>query len=88
MPQEPHVAASWSDNGKVYLWDLAKYIAALDGPVTGTFMAQPLKTVTNHKSEGFALAWSLLEVFLFLVSNNFFFSLVCYYQEIAKTKFT
>jgi ribosome assembly protein RRB1 len=63
MPQEPNITATWSDTGKVFLWDLRQYIKALDTPPTSALgPTHPLKTITNHTTEGFALAWSRLSV--------------------------
>jgi len=58
MPQEPHFTASWSDNGFVCLWDISQHIKALDAPPTGKLPNIPIKKLTNHKAEGFALDWS------------------------------
>lgn len=66
MPQEPHVVASWSETGKVHLWDIRPHLKLLDAHegVKGATAAPiprgygPIKTFDGHKEEGFAVAWS------------------------------
>ena len=58
MPQEPHIVATWSDEGCVYLWNVGDHVKALDTPPTGKLTDAPIKQLTAHKAEGFAMAWS------------------------------
>jgi len=73
MPQEPHVVATWSDLGKVHLWDIREALGALDGGAAvgeggigggrGPFNypASGVKPIMSHGSgpvEGWALDWS------------------------------
>jgi len=58
-PQNPNIIATWGENGLVRLWNASAHIAALDRPP-----AQPVSVnikpdfSLDHKTEGFALAWS------------------------------
>ncbi len=58
MPQEPHIVASWSEDGHVYLWDINQHVKALDTPPTGQLSKKPLKILEGHSTEGFGLGWS------------------------------
>lgn len=60
------LAASWSELGRVNIWDLSHQMQLLDKPVelalynknnTGS-SAKPLFTFTGHQQEGFGLDWS------------------------------
>ncbi|KAH3863812.1 hypothetical protein DPMN_026812 [Dreissena polymorpha] len=59
-----HIAATWSDKGKVHVWDLSRPVAALNDPTVMTSYvkneesAPALYTFTGHQVEGFALDWS------------------------------
>jgi len=61
------IAATWSDTGKVHIWDLTRLIHAVnDSSVMATYVRnqespRPLFTFNGHISEGFALDWSLAE---------------------------
>lgn len=59
MPQEPNFVASWSDSGFVSIWDISLYVKALDSPPALKLPTAPIKKLTNHKTEGFAMDWSL-----------------------------
>ena len=58
------VAATWSDMGKVHLWDLSQALEAVESPVAmERYMKQEkshkaLFTFSGHQIEGFALDWS------------------------------
>lgn len=62
MPQidKQTLIAMWSDTGKVFVYDIKKYISAVDSgsssllPKKDSFIYQ----VSSHKNEGFALDWS------------------------------
>lgn len=59
MPQKPHIVATWSDDGNVYIWDISSLLQQLDGHSGGTESKRtPLFAVRNHTSEGYALDWS------------------------------
>lgn len=51
------VAASWSDTGRVHIWDISGQLAALDG-VARERIEKPVFTYEGHKTEGFAVDWS------------------------------
>ncbi|ESP01420.1 hypothetical protein LOTGIDRAFT_111616 [Lottia gigantea] len=63
---EKNVAATWSEKGKVYIWDLTRPINALNssdvmGEYTRTQESpQPIHVFKGHKTEGYALDWSKL----------------------------
>ncbi|OMH78574.1 Ribosome assembly protein rrb1 [Zancudomyces culisetae] len=53
------LGATWSDEGKVYIWDLKEQLNSLE---TSTYNLQakarePVYTVSTHDVEGFALDW-------------------------------
>jgi ribosome assembly protein RRB1 len=56
-----HIAATWSDTGRVNIWDLTSHVQALDHP--GTIIEEhtkkPISTVQEHRgTEGYAMDWS------------------------------
>ncbi|KZS12453.1 glutamate-rich WD repeat-containing protein 1 [Daphnia magna] len=59
------LAASWSETGKVYLWDLTHPLKAVNDPVLlKTYVEnkespRPLFTFKGHTTEGFAMDWSV-----------------------------
>lgn len=58
-----HVAASWSELGKVSIWDLTNGLRAVsDAKAMAEFVKNdsptPLYQFSGHQSEGFALDWS------------------------------
>ena len=60
-PQAPHILSTWSDTGKVYIWNVAPWLRSLDAPSASKLpTARPLQAL-NHRTEGFALDWSPLE---------------------------
>ena len=55
------ISASWSENGTVYIYDVASHIRLLDSGDTSKFemsTAPPMFAFTGHQIEGYALAWS------------------------------
>jgi len=60
MPQQTNIVASFSDNSQVNIWDLQRYIEALDAPPKQSLpkKPKPLFTFTGHPTEGFSLDWS------------------------------
>lgn len=57
MPQMSHIVATWSETGKVHVWDLQKHFAQLDGPASTDSAPRPIFTYHDHTEEGFAMAW-------------------------------
>ncbi|CAH8611874.1 unnamed protein product [Heterobilharzia americana] len=59
-----YLAASWSENGSVFIWDLTRPLTAVnDSAVMAQYTRQnesslPIFTFKGHASEGFALDWS------------------------------
>lgn len=60
MPQQPGIMASWSDAGKVHVWDLNAPLHGLAGTVAPatTHACEPIFTNDKHKDEGYAVDWS------------------------------
>jgi ribosome assembly protein RRB1 len=61
------LVSTWSDVGKVHLWDVTKQSHHLDSPTTGSSSVSsavrghkipPLFTFTNHQVEGYAMDWN------------------------------
>lgn len=65
MPQqqEKHIAATWSETGKVHIFDLSPYVTSLNVPGTSLpKSSKPAATVNSHgRVEGYALDWSSLD---------------------------
>ncbi|XP_074648374.1 glutamate-rich WD repeat-containing protein 1-like [Tubulanus polymorphus] len=61
---DTNVAATWSETGKVHIWDLSRPFAALDDPTLMSSYTKNLEspeaiyTFTGHLVEGYAMAWS------------------------------
>lgn len=61
---EKHVAASWSELGLVYIWDLSQALQAVEDVEAMTHFThnsasiKPMFTFRGHNVEGFALDWS------------------------------
>ncbi|KAL9557936.1 hypothetical protein MBANPS3_001166 [Mucor bainieri] len=74
MPQqqEKSIAATWSETGKVHVWDLTAPMASLEVPGTPSNTQQkPLFTINNHgREEGYAMDWSGLEAGRLLTGDN------------------
>ncbi|MCO5548428.1 hypothetical protein L7F22_001884 [Adiantum nelumboides] len=65
MQQQPHIIASWGDNGYVQVWDMSAHLRALlsadpsmSTGLDNVLRQAPLQIFTGHKDEGFALDWS------------------------------
>lgn len=61
-PEGKYHVASFSENGRVYIYDIAPHLASLQNPAQHTAAGlnnKPIYEVGAHKrAEGFALAWS------------------------------
>lgn len=62
------IAATWSELGRVNVWDLNKQLQAVDDPVAlkayekdGINSVQPLYSFSGHQTEGFAMDWCSTE---------------------------
>ncbi|KAL5998912.1 hypothetical protein ACLOJK_009860 [Asimina triloba] len=65
MSQQPHICATWSDNGHVQVWDFTSHLNVLaetDADVStgaNAISSQvPLMKFNGHKDEGYAIDWS------------------------------
>lgn len=64
--QETVFASSWSELGKVFIWDLTHPVKAInDQRLMASYLLNnespdPLFTFTGHLSEGYAMEWSPL----------------------------
>ncbi|CDZ97144.1 Ribosome Assembly protein [Phaffia rhodozyma] len=58
----PYHTASWSETGKVHIWDIRPLIESLDVPgyvMDRSVVDKPVYTINNHgRAEGFALDWA------------------------------
>jgi len=71
MPQAGHIVATWSDTGKVYMWNLEAQRKALDRPSDKVSTnTRPIFTCEAHKEEGYAMDWSPHETGRFLSGGN------------------
>ena len=62
MPHhQAHIVSTWSDTGKVLIWDVQECVQSFDTPgLTANRKLQPQYTVREHNDhEGFAMDWSL-----------------------------
>ncbi|KAJ3106679.1 ribosome biosynthesis protein rrb1 [Phlyctochytrium planicorne] len=60
MPHpEAHVISTWSETGKVYVWDISQTVAALDTPgLIPPRDLKPIYSVERHgRHEGYAMDW-------------------------------
>jgi len=58
MPQNRNVIASWSELGRVYMWNCEEFNKALDKPLAKKPTdLKPLYTHKGHKKEGFSMSW-------------------------------
>eukprot|EP00112_Aurelia_sp_Birch-Aquarium-sp1_P001204 Seg1123.6 transcript_id=Seg1123.6/GoldUCD/mRNA.D3Y31 product="Glutamate-rich WD repeat-containing protein 1" protein_id=Seg1123.6/GoldUCD/D3Y31 len=58
-----HLVASWSETGKVHIWDIGAQVNALDTPGASKNQqlgdkVKPMFTFAGHQAEGFAMDWS------------------------------
>eukprot|EP00300_Choanocystis_sp_HF-7_P030420 c39258_g1_i1.p1 GENE.c39258_g1_i1~~c39258_g1_i1.p1 ORF type:complete len:491 (-),score=107.78 c39258_g1_i1:114-1586(-) len=60
LPQHPHIVASWSDTGRVYVNDLSDHILSLDRAPEKKLNPNkpPIFEFGGHAMEGFAMDWS------------------------------
>ncbi|CEJ02608.1 hypothetical protein G6F70_005216 [Rhizopus microsporus] len=70
--QEKHIASTWSETGKVHIYDLTQAVDSLEVPGTPAKMSQkPLCTINQHgRDEGYAMDWSRLDVGRLLTGDN------------------
>jgi len=74
MPQQPGIVATWSDTGRVYLWDLETQLNGIGfrGKATQQQIQsaaaeslgqgfQPIFSYKGHRDEGYALDWSSVD---------------------------
>lgn len=58
-PQLPRLAASWSDTGKIHMWDLKEHFERLDEPGSiPNNRTEPKYSFGGHRDEGFAMAFN------------------------------
>lgn len=62
--QNKQIAATWSETGKVHIFDLTPYMMSLDAPGTPLpKSSKPFATINNHgRYEGYAMDWAGLDV--------------------------
>lgn len=69
---ENYFAASFSETGKVHIWNITPHISSINNP--GTCISKekdfPIYTISNHKVEGYAIDWNILSSRNFLISGD------------------
>ncbi|KTW27989.1 hypothetical protein T552_01853 [Pneumocystis carinii B80] len=69
---ENYFVASFSETGKVHIWDIAPHLLSINNP--GVSVAKkcnsPIYTVLNHKIEGYAIDWNILSSHNSLISGD------------------
>ena len=63
MPHpDSHIVSTWSDVGKVYVWNLTQVVASIDTPgLTAPKDLKPIFSIDRHgRHEGYAMDWSSL----------------------------
>lgn len=65
MPHdEVQIVASWSESGKVHIWDMTEQMRSVDQPQQthqrAPMSVKPVHSVDRHTTEGFAMDWSRL----------------------------
>ncbi|UYV67126.1 GRWD1 [Cordylochernes scorpioides] len=58
--QGRQIAATWSEQGQVHLWNLQHHLAAVDDGPKADYNTKPLFSFSGHGKEGYALSWSSL----------------------------
>ena len=61
MPQSSNIVATWSDLGKVHVWDISGAIGQLSGSSAASgrqWRPSPAFTFGGHPTEGYAMDWS------------------------------
>ncbi|UYV67124.1 rrb1, partial [Cordylochernes scorpioides] len=58
--QGRQIAATWSEQGQVHLWNLQHHLAAVDDGPAADHNTKPLFSFSGHGEEGYALSWSSL----------------------------
>eukprot|EP00180_Rhodochaete_pulchella_P004395 Plantae.Rhodophyta-Rhodochaete_pulchella.ctg8271.p1 GENE.Plantae.Rhodophyta-Rhodochaete_pulchella.ctg8271~~Plantae.Rhodophyta-Rhodochaete_pulchella.ctg8271.p1 ORF type:complete len:424 (+),score=56.95 Plantae.Rhodophyta-Rhodochaete_pulchella.ctg8271:49-1272(+) len=68
MPQKEQIVATWSDAGRVFVYDVDPCLQSLDRgsrmPLPGTLLpssVRPMFSFSGHKTEGFAMNWCPLK---------------------------
>jgi len=52
------LAATWSESGRVHIWDLTTPLSNVDGTQASSSSQSALFTFAGHQSEGYAVDWS------------------------------
>lgn len=63
MIPERQIVATWSERGRVHIWDVSQQVISVDNPATTAGAnhskdAKPLFSFDGHQVEGFAMDWS------------------------------
>lgn len=65
MPHsESHIVSTWSEAGKVHIWDITQHVQSLDTPgLVPNSNLQPIYNVEKHaRKEGYGMDWSSIVV--------------------------
>ncbi|KAF8822157.1 WD domain, G-beta repeat-containing protein [Cardiosporidium cionae] len=61
-PQLTRLVATWSETGKVHIWDISEHLQRLDSPKKFcSSKPPPLFTTHSHSTEGYAMDWNPLK---------------------------
>lgn len=58
---QPYYASTWSETGKVHIWDIRPLIESLDVPGYAPERSRtqkPVFTIDSHSTEGYAMDWA------------------------------
>ena len=66
------ITATWSETGKVYIWDLTSFQRSLENPQNQPKAPTgPVFTFGGHPTEGFSMDWSPTTTGRFVYLENF-----------------
>jgi len=57
-----HIVSTWSETGKVHIWDLTQSVNSIGDPGLNVNKVAPMFTITQHPAEGYAMDWSNVAV--------------------------
>jgi len=55
------LAATWSETGRVHIWDLTTPLTKVDGTQASLSSQSAVFTFAGHQSEGYAVDWSTID---------------------------
>lgn len=74
---DPYHVATFSETGKVHIWDVRPYIDTLSGPSSKPRQKVPLHTISNHgRNEGYAVEWGQTGLLTGDIANKIYLTTV------------